>query len=248
MFKIYALIHPITNKICYIGCTKQKLKKRLSQHNSPKKTNQSYVAKAKRSFGDLKFGIKLINAYRTEDEMYKAEINYIKAHKDKDYKLYNLQPGGKLNINPKRSLNKMVNTRKLRNYPSLEGENNNNAILKEEEVLEIYSMIKDFKSNSEIIDKFNLSKSHITSIRKGSLWKYLWNKYLGVYIPSIKSSVNPTKDKIEIINMMEQRHSIENIHRLYPNISKHDLHKIRDRKLWKTVWKAYEVINNNSAC
>jgi predicted GIY-YIG superfamily endonuclease len=77
-YKIYGLINPKTNKICYIGYTTQTLKRRLQQHLNPILENKSKIAKLSRSLKrqDLKLTIVEICQCIDVNDMYEKEIYY----------------------------------------------------------------------------------------------------------------------------------------------------------------------------
>lgn len=241
IYKVYGLIHPLTNKICYVGVTRQKLSKRLYQHNNPKKENSSYVAKAKRSLKEQKFEIVLLRKFDNEEDMYNYEIFLIKHFREIGHKLYNLQKGGIEGTNPPKSVSKMLATRQGNNkWKPFRGEEAYNSVLTTEDILKIYNRIKEFKSNQEIMKEFNIKSTHISSIRRGTLWNHLWKKHLNMYIPSIKDSVNSTEDKIKIIELFNKGYTSYEVHKLYPNINRFDLERVQRRELWKTVWRIFD--------
>ena len=109
-YKIYGLIDPRTNKICYIGYTTQLLRKRLLQHLNPISGNRSKIAKLHRHLKkkDLKLLIVEIYNCENEDDMYNKEIFYISYFNKLGYNLKNIQEGGKITINNKESYLKSI--------------------------------------------------------------------------------------------------------------------------------------------
>jgi len=244
-YKVYGLIHPKTNQICYIGYTKQLLNKRLSQHNCPKKNNMCYLAKCKRSLKNEKFNIVLLKNYNTEEEMLKGEIDYISYYKSLNYKLYNLQEGGNKTSNTKESLKRMIITRNKNNkWHSLKGEDHGQSLLSEIEVLDIYKLIKEFKSNRDIlIDYPNLKRTTLNQIRKGKTWKHLFVNHFTKSIPSLKNFSKHSYSsniKIEIIKLINNNIDLKDINIKYNALTISDLNRIKCKQIWIPVWKLYE--------
>lgn len=251
-YKIYGLIDPRTNKICYIGFTQQGLKKRLTQHLNPKPTNESKIAKLHRFLKskNLKLTIVEIENCKSLEDMYDKEIYYISYYKNLGYKLKNIQDGGKIGVNSEESYNKfrksMIKNKSDHNY--LKGELNRLALLSNNEVLNIYNLIIKGYNNEDIYhfykDKCKLST--IKAIRSGQTWKDLFNTNLNIKIPSIKSS---SKDcytgyqKLKIIDLINKDYELNHIHKWFNKISKSDLKRIKNKVIWNPVWKVYEQIS-----
>jgi hypothetical protein len=243
-YKVYSLIHPDTKKICYVGFTSQPLNKRLSQHMKPKKNNHSFIAKVTRKLlrENKKFSIKLILDFDNEAEALKSEIFYIEYFK-KQYKLYNTAPGGKVFKPNKKTIKKMLNTRKANNlWKPLKGEKNGQSVLSEKEVLYIYSLIKSNMSNNEIIKKINISMTTLCAIRTGQNWSWLFVQHFDKYIPSPRVFKNSysVEQKLDILKMIINNYSIKNIQIKYPKMQTTDIKRIRNKKLWKGIWEIYQ--------
>lgn len=59
----------------------------------------------------------------------------------------------------------------------LYGEDSSNNKLKEVEVLKVYEMLKDGKSQEEIANIFNVGQSLISLIANGKRWSHIFNKH-----------------------------------------------------------------------
>ena len=243
-YKIYGLIDPRTYQICYIGYSTQKLKNRLAQHNNPHTENMSKIAKLCRSLKVLnkKFEIVEITTCLSEEDMYEKEIFYIKEYKQLGYKLYNLQDGGKLTTNPPESRKRGAEKKKLKPSPLL-GDNNPCSVLKESDVLNIYSLIKKNYTNLEIFEiyKEKCKISTIKALRNGQNWKHLWSGYFDQPIKSLKNEQTGYKAriKLKIVDLIEKGYSIEHIHKHFPNLKNSDLKRIKDKKIWVPVWNIH---------
>lgn len=249
-FLIYGLINPKSDKICYIGYTTQLLSTRLRQHNNPVTNNNSKVAKLLRHLikENLKFSIVEIDDCINEKEMYKSEIKHIKEYSEKGYKLYNLQEGGCSSKNPVESYKKAYKTALKRGtfLKSRKGSENEKAVLNENEVLEIYKLIKQNYSNEEIYKKYNIKCkiSTIKALRNGQNWQHLWNLHFDKKINSLKclnSGYNP-RIKLKIIDLIEKNYELNHIHKWFQKVSKSDLKRIKNQEIWKPIRKRYEEL------
>jgi predicted GIY-YIG superfamily endonuclease len=245
--KIYGLIDPRTSLICYIGYTTQKLTRRLGQHNSPKRTNMSKIAKLKRSLGDSKFTIIELYDCSSIEDMYSKEIELIAKYKSEGFKLYNLQDGGLINKNPTESILTMLESREKnkKNHIVVRGEASHSAKLSEIEVLYIYKLIKEFYSNEEILVKLSnkcVANTTISMIRSGSNWSHLWKQHFTNKIPSLKrDSIRGynTRVKLALVELLDKGCDVEDLLKIYSRINRFDLKKIQRKELWKPIWEVY---------
>jgi hypothetical protein len=248
MYKIYALIDPRTKIICYIGQTKNKLIIRLNQHNNPKSTNYSKIAKLGRLLkrNNLKFTIKLLTEHQTKEECNLAEINTISEYKNNDYKLKNLQEGGHITKNNKNSIEKAKKTRlknkKLGLHKIQYGESASFVKFNEKEILSIYNLIKKFYNNNEIKNKLNLpyNITTIQAIRSGQNWGHLWSLNFTKTIPSLFSLPNgiSPRIKLKIIDLIVKGYTLEHIGSKFKRI-KGDLKRVNGKSIWQKVWEVY---------
>lgn len=57
------------------------------------------------------------------------------------------------------------------------GEDNGNSILNEDKIIEIYSLIKEGKTNTEIAKIYGVNHRTISQIKLGTRWKHLFNTH-----------------------------------------------------------------------
>jgi len=248
MYKIYALIDPRTKTICYIGQTKNKLIMRLNQHNNPKSTNYSKIAKLSRFLkrNNLKFTIQLLTEHQTKEECNLTEINTISDYKNNGYKLKNIQGGGHITKNSKESIEKARQTylknKKLGLHKIQCGENAPLVKFNEKEILSIYVLIKKFYNNNEIKNKLNLpyNITTIQAIRSGQNWGHLWSLNFTKTIPSLFSLPNgiSPRIKLKIIDLIVKGYTLEHIGSKFKRI-KGDLKRVNDKSIWQKVWEVY---------
>ena len=251
-YKIYGLIDPRTNKICYIGYTTQLLKTRLLQHLNPIPNNLSKIAKLHRYLkrNGLKLSIIEICNCKNEEEMYEKEIFYISHFKNIGYDLKNIQKGGKITINEEESYLKSKRTRlkNKKNYTTYRGENSPISLLTNNEVINIYNLIKKGYNNEDIYKFYNdkCTLSVIKAIRSGQNWKELFDINMKEFIPSIKSSSNECYtgyQKVKIVDLISKNYELCHIHKWFNKISKSDLKRIKNKIIWNPVWKVYKQIS-----
>lgn len=156
MFKIYKLITPDTNKIFYIGLTKQTLKRRLSKHiqdsSSLKEVNVEKM-KIIRSLllSGLKPIIELIEECGEDQKIAgDREIFYIAEFRKQNFPLTNISDGGDYKVKSPQTIEKMKNS--LKKYFQTEAG--------KEQITRINALNKGKKRSSE-------EKLHLSRIRKG---------------------------------------------------------------------------------
>lgn len=244
-YKIYGLIHPVTDTICYIGCTTRTLKERLAQHNNPIKTNPTKIAKLKRSLKTKRFSIVLIKDCSSKEDMFESEIHFIKYYRDSGFKIYNISDGGEHFEQTQESIKKMLDTRRKNNVRQAKvGEDVTSSKLTNNEVLEIYSLIKEFYSNEDIIKKFNkpLNRTWLASIRFGNTWKFLFKEHFSEPIPSLKNFGTNSYNgriKMKIVELLDKGYEPKKLMRFFNKINVFDMIKIKNQEIWKPVWNNY---------
>lgn len=258
MYKLYALLHPKTKKVCYIGQTKNDLKIRLGRHNAPKLSNESIVAKAIRKYKPLgfKYSIILLAEKDTKEEIDLLEIKVIKEYRDAGIELYNIQDGGVINNTLANyfSKRKYIRTReknlKSGKYIQPKGSDANNSILTESEIIQIYDLIKLGYSNTEIMDILSLKvvSTALSSIRNGKNWHHLWETYFTKPIRSMKTDKNrqglTSQEKLKIVKLLEDGVCHIALSKEY-GIQSGDLLRVKQGKLWVTVWN---FLHDSRAC
>jgi hypothetical protein len=252
IYKIYGLIDPRSNKLCYIGYTTQTLKNRLRQHLNPKDENMSKIAKLQRYLNkyDKKLSIIEICNCKSEEEMYEKEIYYISHFKSLGYTLKNIQPGGKITINNNESYRKFKKTHlKNKEFHKIKKcEESHLSKLTNKDVLKIYKLIIKGYNNLDIIFYFKdkCKISCVKSIRNGKNWSSLFKSHLDIIIPSIKSSSNDCYtgyQKLKIIDLIVKNYELDHINKWFNKISKSDLKRIKNKNIWVPVWKSHEQIS-----
>jgi hypothetical protein len=244
---MYGLIDPRENKICYIGITND-IKNRIKQHNRPKLSNLAPIAKLCRHLKEkgLKLGIVELNKSNKLDEINSMEIKTIAFFRELGVNLLNIQEGGERTNNSKESIERMIVTRKKNNnlglHKSVLGESNNNAKLNNDQVIEIYNLIKQFYSNEEIITYLNLKcgVTVIHAIRSGQNWGHLWPNYFTEIIPSIymgKNGINP-RIKLKVIDLIVKGYDLNHIKKRFKRVN-HDVFRVAEKTIWVKVWEIY---------
>ena len=175
-YKLYYLFDPRDDILCYVGITKQKFQDRLNQHKNPVPNNRTPIAKLQRFLkknGMSLYGRVMMDGCKEQmEEMEKFMIKLLRECEHR--KIKNVQDGG-LNafINTSNIREKARSTKKLNRdkglHKNTEGENSPSNKVTENQVLEIYRLIRNFYSNNEIIEELNLNigKTGLNQIRQG---------------------------------------------------------------------------------
>ena len=177
--------------------------------------------------------------------MFESEIYFIKYYRDSGFKIYNISDGGEYFEQTQESIKKMLATRRKNNvYKAKVGEDSTSSKLTNNEVLEIYSLIKEFYSNEDIIKKFHkpLNRTWLTSIRFGDTWKFLFKENFSEPIPSLKnfgSNSYNGKIKMKIVELLDKGYEPKRLIRFFNKINVFDMIKIKNKEIWKPVWNNY---------
>lgn len=71
----------------------------------------------------------------------------------------------------------------------IKGEDNSSAILNNNQVIEIYNLIKNLYNNEEIAQKMGILFRHVSLLRNGSRWKHLFKEHFTEPIPALGGSI-----------------------------------------------------------
>ena len=203
IFKIYVLIHPLSNEIRYVGVTSRKLHERLYQHswNSRSINSSGYhlpVSKWIRSLikVDLKPIISLIEEVN-ELNWEEKEIYYINLY-SKSSKLLNISKGGRGLIVGK--------TREMANKNSIESHKKkicqfdiDNNLIKVWDSLTEVSLFFNAKSKSSVSNAANLKYRAITAF--GFKWQYYSDYIKKVKLKECKLEENIKRNNKGLIYM-----------------------------------------------
>lgn len=250
-YYLYMLIDPRTDEMCYIGLTKQKFITRLQQHRNPKKTNKARIAKLQRHLkrnGMTLQGKVLAKGSKgfiglLEKWCITGNWRYIGKESIANHQTGGFNAFGKDKESEFKRKATIEKKKKSGEYKTRKGEDIGTAKITKETVLKIYELIKDFKSNQEIIDELSLpiGVTGVCAIRNGSNWKHLFEQEDMVNIPSLKSQNGKVtaKEKFKLLEDIENNLTIDKLKLKY-QMTKTDINRIMNKKLWKPVWKLYE--------
>lgn len=158
---IYGIENVKTGEI-YVGHSKD-IAKRWSTHSTNLKNGTHYYKELQDGYNKNPSNIKyFIFTTCKESELTEQEDYYIKyVMKVDGWKLINKQKHG----GGSKTVKDTSNMKKAQT-----GENNGNARLKDEEVKEIKSMLKNGEKQTNIAKKFHVSDTAIYNIKKGNRW------------------------------------------------------------------------------
>lgn len=248
---LYILLDPRTDSICYIGITKQKFEKRLAQHRNPKNTNQASIAKLQKHlktknlklYGEVlaKGSEEFISAL--EKYMISGYWRYLGKESLKNHQIGGRNAFGEAPESKQKRWETVNRKKKEGVYEKREGEKSSSNKLKETDILNIYSLIKKFYSNKEILKLLSLDIgiTGLCQIRNGNNWKYLFNRENMLNIPSMNvvEGALKSQEKIEVLIMIENGLSTKEIQLKY-KVQTTDLERIKRKELWKLAWNVYE--------
>lgn len=137
------------------------------------------------------------------------------------------------NINLEPDLAEKLKRYRLRSFKSRSigrGENNNLAILREFDVLEIIKLLNNRTSLSIIAKKYNVSIHCIKDIQQNRSWKHLKRDkiYLGVRTKLNKENI------VKIKELLNKGESLTTIASLY-NVGVTTIHDIKSNKTWASL-------------
>jgi hypothetical protein len=254
---LYVLHDPRNGNVCYVGITKQSFKNRLLQHRNPKNTNQASIAKLQRylkSNGMTLQGEVLAKGSESfisalEKYVITGFWRYLGKKSIKNHQIGGRDSFGLAPESKQKAWETISKKRKEGLYESREGEKSSSNKLTETQVINIYNLIKQFYSNSEIIEMLdlNIGLTGLNQIRQGKNWKYLWNKEGMIPIPSLKKESGglPSPTKVDIVKQINEGVNLKYLQSRY-GLHLSDSKRIKEKVLWKPVWFLYDnfVINN----
>lgn len=248
---MYYLYDPRDDSLCYVGITKQKFQNRLGQHRNPIPTNMAAIAKLQRHLKTLGLTLSGEVVLKGSEDL----VSMFEKYMVTGFKIYvgrdcikNHQIGGRdaFSCAPESkqkawiTRNKNLKSGKTK---TLKGEDSASAKVTEEQVLKIYSLIKQFYTNSEILDimQIPIGITGLCAIRNGSNWNHTFEREGMINIPSmnvVKGALN-SREKIEVLKLIEKGIDFKEIQKKY-KVQYTDLTRIKEKTLWKMAWNVYE--------
>lgn len=157
------------------------------------------------------------------------QIDHIDGNKSNNY-LSNLEIVTK-SENQKRKYKNLSLSKKI------DGEKNPMSKLTEEDVLKMYEMFKENKTDKEIAVLYGLHTNYISLVRYGKRWGYLFkSEEMDIHYSFGQTY---TKEQMyEVIKMILDGHPniyIANI----TKINKDMISRVRHKKVWSKVWETY---------
>jgi hypothetical protein len=125
---------------------------------------------------------------------------------------------------------------------NINGENNPMATLTENDVLDIYKMVKDGYDNIDIAAKYNLHDRYVSLIRHGKRWKYLYYQHFNVEDKYYSLGCNylNKEDVLKVLDLISTTDmSNEEIGNMF-NLDKTSISKVRNKRQWRKGWIYYQ--------
>lgn len=120
------------------------------------------------------------------------------------------------------------------------GVENSQTQLTNSDVINMYSMIKNGKTNLEIGEKYHLHDKYVSLIRHGKRWAHLWVDYF--HEPALMSPGNNLYDLETMFKILDEvilnKSNNREIAERY-NIDTSVISRLRAKKTWKSVWREY---------
>lgn len=218
----------------YIG--KDMLNKRKREHLNLLMKNKHYNKFMQNAFNKYKeFNFSVIE----EGDFSKAELNQkeietIKFYRDKYTRknVMNLTDGGDGGRGHKKTPAQIEASRKFMT------EQNPTRKISREDVLLIFSLIKEGKTNTEIGEQFNLSSGYISQIRIGDKYPDLYKEHFKEPITSSGRQKLSYEQFLEILNLKNKGLKNTEIGKQF-NMDASAICRLVNKKTYSTYWKKY---------
>lgn len=176
----------------------------------------------------------IIEIEATREELNELEIKTIQEYRDKYGKenIMNLTDGGDGGRGHIKSPLQIELARKFMT------EHNPSRKIKRDQVLEIYQMIKDGKTNQEIADKFSLSSGYISCVRIGDKYPDLYKEHFREPVISpgrLKFTYEQFVDIVERHKAGENNGSIAESY----SVDRSVISRLTTGKTYNTYWDIY---------
>lgn len=120
------------------------------------------------------------------------------------------------------------------------GENCWNASLKDNQIIEIYNLIKEGNNNNDIADIYGISDRHVHSIRVGHRWNHLFQVHLGEFLKSSGLKNDNIKNCLKILDTIVNNSDKTNVQlSKITGLEVSMISRIKNKKSWKKVWNFY---------
>lgn len=121
------------------------------------------------------------------------------------------------------------------------GSENAGSKLLLDQVLEIYDMIKNGKSNEEIGEKFNLHNRYISLMRHGKRWSHIYKLYFSNSAPLSTGSLSlPIDFCLKVLDTCMDKSKTNTQIAIEYGIDQSTISRIRNKKTWKSIWWIYD--------
>jgi|688.fasta_scaffold314712_2 hypothetical protein len=131
---------------------------------------------------------------------------------------------------------------KEKKYIDRKGEKHPLSELKEIDVLNIYKLFKEGKTNDEVANVYNIHSRYVSLIRHGKRWKHTYESYYANNLSQNKSMGFYAYDKKTCFRILDdivsKKMNNTEIAKKY-NCDQTTICKIKKKQTWKNVWKIY---------
>lgn len=218
----------------YIG--KDMLNKRKREHLNLLINNKHYntfMQNVYNKYKELSFKILV------EGDFSKQELNLLEIEKIKEYRelfgrknIMNLTDGGDGGKGHIKTPKQIDSARKFMT------EHNPTRKISREDVLQIYSLIKEGKTNSEIANIFNLNSGYISQIRIGDKYSDLHSEHFEKVITSSGRQKLSYEQFVEILDLKNNGLSNSQIGKIYRTDTS-AICRLVNQKSYSSYWERY---------
>lgn len=128
------------------------------------------------------------------------------------------------------------------------GENNPMSHLSENDVINIYQMIKNGYDNIDIATKYHIHDRYVSLIRHGKRWKHLYSKYFNYEDEHYSLGQNfLSKEKIfYVLTQLTTTTRSNNEIALDVNLDKTLISAVRHKRIWGRAWRYFLKEKHNT--
>lgn len=124
------------------------------------------------------------------------------------------------------------------------GEDNSASKITNKQIFEIYSMFEEYKTNSEIAQKFNLHERYVSLIRHGKRWIKQYKEYGKVFPESFTENSNTYWQISEAVKLLDSGLTNKDI-AFATSMEVSTVSRLRHGKLFKTMVRKYREEQTN---
>lgn len=137
------------------------------------------------------------------------------------------------------------------------GESNGCSVLAETQILEIYDMVIEGKSNDEIGEYYGVHPRYVSLVRHGKRWGYLYHSHeistidnqdrksdkRGMILTSVRATSDGFNVAMQLLKEIEDGNVAAKELAVKYNLHPTTISHIKRKKTWRNVWENYYQLN-----